>query len=292
MGTAVTVGLPFARTPVEYLEQAVRSVFAQTHADWELVLIADGSHPELEDRISQIHDSRVRLLTDEHNVGLAARLNQVALESSHDVLLRMDGDDLMHPLRIATTLEALDRFDAEVVGGRAYAVDAETRLLGLFREGGLPSDHAGFLRSNAFTHPTVAGTRRWFLDNPYDESLRRSEDKDLWLRAAAHTRFAKVPEPVLFYRLTDLGPAKQAQDAQHDRMLLRRHGPALVGSGDTAVRVVTSHVKQRTFATLARCGGEPLIVRRKVEVLDAHARTAAQHALRVAMTTRVPGWTA
>lgn len=286
----VTIGLPFASTPPEYLELAIRSVFAQSVRDWELLLIADGSLPDLEERVSRIRDSRVTLVADPENLGLAARLNQVARLASGDVVLRMDADDLMHPQRIERTLAGMRRHEVEVIGGRAWAIDARTQVIGLFSEGGMPTDRAGFLRSNAFTHPTVAATRRWFLANPYDESLKRSEDKDLWLRASAHTAFAKLDEVLMFYRLADLTVAKQARDASHDRLLLRRHGPSLVGSSRAAAKVATSYAKQAAFAGLNRLGGESVILRRKVTPTSAAAVDEANDALRTARSATVPGW--
>lgn len=286
----VTIGLPFASTPPEYLEMAIRSVFAQTVGDWELLLVADGSLPVLEERISEIHDPRVRLVTDPENVGLAARLNQVARMAAGDVVFRMDADDLMHPLRLERTLAGMRRHDVEVMGGRACAIDEQTEIVGLFREAGVPEDRAGFLRSNAFTHPTVAATRQWFLDNPYDESLKRSEDKDLWLRASAHTRFAKTDDVLMFYRLADLTAAKQSRDASYDRLLLRRHGPPLVGATRTTAKIVTSYTKQTAFATLNKVGGRAVIMRRKVTPLDPEALRDATAALHAARSATVPGW--
>ena len=105
-----------------------------------------------------------------------------------DLVLRMDADDLMHPLRLERTIQGMRRHDVDVLGGRAYAIDAETRIVGSSARAGIPADPAGFLKSNAFTHPTVAASRDWFLANPYDETLKRLEDKDLWLRSSAHTQ--------------------------------------------------------------------------------------------------------
>lgn len=286
----VTIGLPFASTPREFLELAIRSVFAQTVKDWELLLVADGSLPDLEEHLTKIRDSRVRLVADPQNLGLAARLNQVARMASGDVVFRMDADDLMHPRRLERTLAGMRRHEVEVMGGRAYAIDGRTEIVGLFREGGMPPDRAGFLRSNAFTHPTVAATRQWFLANPYDESLKRSEDKDLWLRASAHTRFAKTDDVLMFYRLADLSPAKQARDAQHDRLLLRRHGPPLVGRPRTAAKLVTSYAKQTAFGGLNRAGGQSVILRRKVSALSPESLRTACTDLQRAGSAAVPGW--
>jgi glycosyltransferase involved in cell wall biosynthesis len=286
----VTIAIPFAATPIDYLELAVRSVFAQSVRDWELLLLADGSQPDLEERLSLIRDSRVRLVRDADNRGLAFRLNQIPRMAAGDIVVRMDADDLMHPERLARTCEWMTRHDVEVMGGRAWAIDAQTEVLGLFREGGLPQDRSGFLRSNAFTHPTVAATRTWFLENPYDETLLRSEDKDLWLRTSAHTRFGKTDEVLLFYRVADLTVSKQSRDAQHDRLLLRRHGPHLVGAPRTTGKVATSFAKQLAFAGLTRVGGQQAIVRRKVTPLDTAAAREARTALETARSAQVPGW--
>jgi glycosyltransferase involved in cell wall biosynthesis len=286
----VTVGLPFAQTPRPFLEMAIRSVFAQSIQNWELLLLADGSFPELEERVSQIRDGRVRLISDSRNLGLAARLNQVAAMAAGDVVFRMDGDDLMHPRRLELTLSHMRNPDAEVVGGRAYAIDNRTCVLGLFREAELPSEPAGFLRSNAFTHPTVAARRQWFVDNPYDENLRRSEDKDLWLRTARHSKFLKIDQELMFYRLADLSASKQARDARYDRLLLRRHGPALVGSRRTATKLATSYAKQTAFAGLNAVGRRSVILSRKVTSLNPSAMRAARAALEAARVAPVPGW--
>jgi hypothetical protein len=136
----------------------------------------------------------------------------------------------------------------------------------------------------------VAGVRQWFRDNPYDESLKRSEDKDLWLRTSAHSRFAKLDDVLMFYRLADLSRGKQSRDARHDRLLLRRHGPALVGSSRTAARLATSYAKQQVFAGLNGLGQESVILRRKVQPLSPDQDRDARAALRVVETTAVPGW--
>ena len=109
------------------------------------------------------------LVADPENRGLAARLNQVARLASGDVVLRMDADDLMHPQKIERTLAGLRRHEVEVLGGRAWAIDAQTQVVGLFSEGGMPQDRAGFLEEQRVRAPTVAATRRWFLR----QSLRR-----------------------------------------------------------------------------------------------------------------------
>ena len=70
--------------------------------------------------------------------------------------------------------------------------------------------------------------------------------------------------------------------ASHDRLLLRRHGPALVGSARTSAKVATSYAKQTVFAGLHALGGESLILRRKVAPSSPAALAEARAALRTA----------
>jgi hypothetical protein len=56
-------------------------------------------------------------------------------------------------------------------------------------------------RRNPFIHPSVMMRKDAFLNlGGYDESLPRSQDQDLWLRASSVCRFANIPEPLLLYK--------------------------------------------------------------------------------------------
>jgi glycosyltransferase involved in cell wall biosynthesis len=56
----VTVGIPFYNAE-RTLADAIRSVFAQTLTDWELILVDDGSTDGSLDIAASIADSRVRV---------------------------------------------------------------------------------------------------------------------------------------------------------------------------------------------------------------------------------------
>uniref|UniRef100_A0A7C5UV39 Glycosyltransferase n=1 Tax=candidate division CPR3 bacterium TaxID=2268181 RepID=A0A7C5UV39_UNCC3 len=54
----VTIGIPFLN-PGNLILEAIQSVFAQTFADWELILVDDGSNDESLEIVQKIRDSRV-----------------------------------------------------------------------------------------------------------------------------------------------------------------------------------------------------------------------------------------
>jgi len=194
----ISVGIPF-RNPGPYLERAVRSVFAQTFADWELILLDDGSSDGALEFARSIRERRVRVVSDGEHHGLARRLNQLATMALAPYLARMDADDLMHPERLAVQLEFLRGFPvATVTGTCAYAIDAQDLPTGFKRT--MP--RLGYQAKRSFLHPSVMAPTRWFRDHPYSEdpAFRRCEDAELWTRCAASTPFAVCDRALMYYR--------------------------------------------------------------------------------------------
>ncbi len=87
-----------------------------------------------------LHDRRIRYLRNEHSFWQTKSLNRGIRESRSDWIVRADGDDLIHSLRLELTAAAIR------AGGKNRArlfffdydvTDAERRLLGLVTDGDL-----------------------------------------------------------------------------------------------------------------------------------------------------------
>src|SRR5262249_34040156 len=156
---------------------AVRSVFAQTHDDWELLLIDDGSTDGSLDVVRNLDDSRVRIVSDGTNRGLCARLNQIAALSRGRYLARMDADDLMHPERIERQLQFLRTHpEVDVLDTAIYTMDDDLTLLGIRGDRPLDPRPESVLRHGLLIHPTAMGRAEWFRAHPYDPAYVRAED--------------------------------------------------------------------------------------------------------------------
>lgn len=200
MNPSVTIGLPYHNN-APYLAASIRSILGQSFADWELLLVDDGSTDDSLRIAQSFRDPRIRHFCDQRNLGLSCRLNQIAIQARGSWLFRMDADDLMHPDRIRQQMEALSTLpENSVLGTAAVEIDEQGRPLRILRS--LGSRGTGFAARRAFIHPTVAARTAWFLENPYSESplFRRSQDAELWVRTVARSRFAVLPAPLLFYR--------------------------------------------------------------------------------------------
>lgn len=289
----VTVGLPVGGGLYEF-ELAVRSVFAQTYADWELLIVCDGSPDDVVQRALQVKDNRVRVIVHPDNRGLAFRLNEIAGLAAADFIARMDADDMMHPDRLAKTFEFLAANPhVDVVGSGSYLINSDNTVQGSYREPDLPDKLSGYLNSGVFSHPTVTFKKAWALKNPYDPTRIRTEDKELWLRTAATSSFAKLTDRLLFCKVPlELSVAKQALTAKYDRKLLRELGPKVASNSQIASKVLGSWLKQLVFGMAQRGGLLSLIYRSKFHPLDPVEKMVATAVVEKVARTPVPGWDA
>src|SRR5579871_6134355 len=89
-----------------YIADAIRSVLAQSHTDWELLIVNDGSTDRTKEIIHSFSDSRIRYF--EHtNRGVSASRN-VALEAMNgDFFCFLDADDVFQPNSLKSRVDIL-----------------------------------------------------------------------------------------------------------------------------------------------------------------------------------------
>lgn len=201
--TFVTIGIPFYNAE-STLQDAIRSVFAQTHQEWELLLVDDGSTDHSLEIARSVNDLRVRVISDGQNLKLAARLNQITREAQYDFIIRMDADDMMAPGRIEKEIAILEQNNKiDLVATGIFSLDNNDLLAGVrLNSSTAISKNDIIWGKSRIVHPTIAGRRNWFLRNPYDETFSFSEDAELWHRTAAVSDLSIyiIHEPLLYYR--------------------------------------------------------------------------------------------
>jgi glycosyltransferase involved in cell wall biosynthesis len=287
----VTIGLPFLNCE-RTLVRALRSVFAQTYQDWELILVDDGSTDRSREIAAAVRDPRVRFVTDGANRGLVARLNQITQLARNEYVSRMDADDLAHPQRLALQVEYLDEHRrVDVLGTMAIAIDGEDRpsRLRATRAGTL-QDARTVLRAGGLVHPSVVARIEWLRRFPYDPRFPRAEDQELWVRACSSSRLEQLPLPLYFYREAGaVNLANYRGSCATVRKILRRYGPPLVGRVETAKLIAGSHLKETCYRAFAAAGQAARLVERRGTPLSSAQRAAAERAIASILRTPIPG---
>jgi glycosyltransferase involved in cell wall biosynthesis len=195
-----------------FLREAVDSVLHQTLADLELILVDDGSR----EPVGDFEDTRVRVLRNDTQLGLAASLNRGLDVASGKYVARLDADDVALPERLERQIDRLQGPTA-VVG--AAVVDLDERgargRMHVMPEGARALRwHALF--SSPFFHPTVLVDRD-VLDAHglrYDPEFLESEDYDLWTRLFAFADGDNLREPLVLKRVHAGQASQRRRDVQ------------------------------------------------------------------------------
>lgn len=213
----------------KYVAEAIESILAQTFADFEFLILDDGSKddslPIL--RRCEEKDERVKVIS-RPNKGLTRTLNELLALSKGEFVARMDCDDVALPERFAIQVKALRDDPALVcVGGAFQLIDGEGRLLTTLHP---PADDADIQKQalaghGAICHPAAMIRRSALLQiNGYDEQFKTAQDLDLWLRLGEFGKLANVPQAVLKFRLHEgsISETKRLEQRKSARLACER----------------------------------------------------------------------
>jgi len=197
----VSIAMPFYNAE-RTMVASIRSILLQSHPNWELLLLDDGSTDASRELAQSFHDPRIVVWGDRRRLQLGARLNECLERARGEYLARMDADDIAYPRRLEKQLRFLvDRPDVDLTGGWAVLFGDEGAPVAKRAD---PAAHREIARrplhSFALMHPTFMGKTSWFRRYRYRPDAIRCEDRDLLFRAHAGSRFANLPEIVLGYR--------------------------------------------------------------------------------------------
>ncbi|MDQ1530222.1 MAG: hypothetical protein QOE37_327 [Microbacteriaceae bacterium] len=207
--TAFSLLLPvYARDDPAQLERAFTSaVQEQTLRPDEVVLVRDGPVPdELAAALARLVDESpvpVRLLELPRNEGLAAALTAGLAACAHDVVARMDADDIALPERFERQLAVIDQGYDLVGAGLLEFADDEAVTIGRRTPPVGEERIRRYARFHQpFNHPTVVYRRRAVARAGGYIAVGLMEDYWLFVRMlAAGARVANLPEPLLKYRV-------------------------------------------------------------------------------------------
>ncbi len=212
-----------------YLANAIKSVLAQTFADFELIVVDDASTDASREVVKSVDDKRVRLIPNAANLGLPAALNIGLAAAAGEYVARMDQDDLCLPTRLERQVAHLDRHaEIGILGTGVQLIDSAGAVgAELF----FPASDA-LIRwklplYSPFAHPTVMMRRAVVAAlGGYRVSAVHCEDYDLWWRASATTRLANLDQVLLQLRKHDASMTQRFASS-HEKTAIEICGSAL-----------------------------------------------------------------
>lgn len=169
--------------------RAIKSVLAQTFTDFELIISNDGSTDDSDIVLQEYTDSRIRVIKQEANHGLAAARNYGLETAKGELIAYLDTDNIWYPNFLEATLEAFDDSSTVMaysgqnlllVGGSR----ASQKILGRMTRN-VTYNPAELIKGNYIDVNCVVHKKELLEKLGYfDESLKVLEDWDLFARIA------------------------------------------------------------------------------------------------------------
>ena len=208
----VSVLMSNYNTPVGYLKKSIESVLTQTFADFELVIINDGSTDCSRDVLYDYanRDGRIRIIENEKNCGLPRSLNRGIENCQGEYIARMDTDDICYPDRLQKQVAFMDAHPEYIVSGAWADVffDDENNILKTWTPKICSQEEYRirlmFNSAPLIIHPTAI-FRKEFLDKhhlryPEDLKYKFAEDYKMWTQCIFCGDIGILEEPVIKYR--------------------------------------------------------------------------------------------
>lgn len=186
----------------QFLDESIASVRAQSHVDWELIVVDDCSADEsvsIARGLAQA-DPRIKVLRMPTNAGSSAARNAGLTQRAGTYVAFLDADDIWSPLKLERQLDFMRK------AGATFCFTAY-RKLGAGGPGGLIGARhrvswEDMLKGNRIGCSTVMLDARVHGNIVFPTGLGRQEDYALWLSLLRGGALAYgLDEPLVLYRV-------------------------------------------------------------------------------------------
>lgn len=248
-----------AYNAARYLPTAIESVMAQTFEDWQIVVVDDGSTDNTAEVVAPFLERlgpKIKYIK-QPNAGVSAARNTAIRNSSSELLAMLDADDVWVSNRLS---ESLGCFEGRPQVGLSYGfnttIDLEGRIINTYdqRQENAEGRIAPYLYMRRVDLPCCTVTlRRKCIDEVgmFDETLRITEDRDLWLRIALRYEVALVPKVIAHYRTSPDSLTTNSERMLNAQVQFIEKHYGLPGCGAMARRIALSRIYKQQAEGLA-----------------------------------------
>ena len=206
----------------KFIEKTLESILNQTYRDFEIILINDYSTDKSMDIVHKMNNSKIRILENEQNMGIAYSRNIGLDEASGEYIALMDDDDLAPLDRFQKQVDFLDKNqDIDVVGGRYCVIDENDTVIRKLSE---PLRNPQYIKASLmFYDPIGNGStmfRRSFVMKHqirYQDNCLGMEDYRFWIDCSLHGKITNLDDILLYWRCWKNESARVLENRKEQR---------------------------------------------------------------------------
>ncbi|HBC31851.1 MAG TPA: amylovoran biosynthesis protein AmsE [Clostridiales bacterium] len=205
---SVLLSIYYKENP-DYLKQSLDSLFQQTLLADEIILMKDGPLTSELDSIIDDYRNKYKTITVislKENEGLGIALNEGLNHCSHNLVARMDTDDIAKPSRFEKQIQQFELDpELDVVGSWVDEfVDSKENIVSKRK---VPENHREIYsfakKRNPINHPSVMFKKDAVLKTGNYQHFPLFEDYYLWARMLmSGCKFYNIQESLLYFRTT------------------------------------------------------------------------------------------
>ncbi len=223
-----------------FIGQAIESVLSQTHRNWELIIVDDGSTDDTSAVVSNFKDTRIRYARLE-NGGVSRARNHGLDLARGEALAFLDADDVWLPHKLEAQVRVLS-IEPEVgfvacnfVRFKSDGTELSEQFHFMQRTVGVARHHSadglyGVLPGNALVALCHEAEMPWYPpanlvrksaveDIRFPVGIRLGEDLHYFNRVWIRTRAALVDSVAVRVRVHDSNSSKNAASTHHQRTI-------------------------------------------------------------------------
>lgn len=202
-----------------YLAEAIDSILGQTHRDFELLIINDGSTDDSLALLQSYDDPRIRVVDQQPNRGIHTTLNRGLREARGRYLAIMDQDDISAPRRLELQFARMEAQPSLSLCGCAIETFGDRTLAPWVRHFEPDALKTALLFENPICHPSIMMRRSILAANGLEyPNIPYAEEYSLWVSLSRVSSIANLPEPLLRYRTHPQQVSRRRNDIQCDSM--------------------------------------------------------------------------
>jgi glycosyltransferase involved in cell wall biosynthesis len=201
-----------------YLYKSIESLIKQSHHDWELIIVNDGSSDKTSDIAKSFNDSRIRYC-EQDNQGVSSARNLGLAQMTGDYFCFLDADDVMPPNGIKDRLHIFDEqpdisfVDGVVVYMNDDMTPTGTQFVPSFK--GCPYDELLQLSCACYFGNTWMIKRERNVHYRFNQQMTHAEDLFFYLTISKNRKYSYTESPVLYYRERENSAMKDLAGLEH-----------------------------------------------------------------------------